>query len=150
MIPSRRKIGLRDAAKAAGVSTATVSRAMNKPETVSEELRTRIASVIRNLGWVPNGTARALATKRTYTVGAIFPTRTHGDFSHAIQTLQHELAVGGYTLLLACSEYRLEQEPQQAQKLIERGVDALIPVGENHHAELGALLRKNDASVTDR
>jgi len=144
MIPLRRKIGLRDVAKVAGVSTATVSRAMNNPETVSEELRSRIASVVRHLGWVPDGTARALATRRTHTIGAIFPTLTHGDFARAIQTLQNELALGGYTLLLACSEYRLEQELHQAQKLMERGVDALILVGENHRAELEALLRNND------
>jgi LacI family transcriptional regulator len=144
MIPSRRKIGLRDVAKVAGVSTATVSRAMNKPETVSEELRSRIASVVCQLGWVPDGTARALATKRTHTIGAIFPTLTHCDFARAIQALQNELASGGYTLLLACSEYHLEQELSQAQKLIERGVDALILVGEKHHAELEALLRNHD------
>ena len=144
MVPLRRKIGLRDVAKVAGVSTATVSRAMNKPETVSEELRSRIAYVVRHLGWVPDGTARALATRRTLTIGAIFPTLTHGDFARAIQALQNELGLGGYTLLLACSEYRLDQELHQAKKLIERGVDALILVGENHHAELEALLRNND------
>jgi len=143
-IPLRRKIGLRDVAKVAGVSTASVSRAMNNPETVSEELRSRIASVVRHLGWVPDGTARALATKRTHTIGAIFPTLTHGDFARAIQALQTELALGGYTLLLACSEYRLDQELHQATKLIERGVDALILVGENHQAELEALLQNND------
>jgi hypothetical protein len=59
MIPARRKVGLRDVAKAAGVSTATVSRAMNNPGTVSEELRSRVASVVRHLGRVPDGSARA-------------------------------------------------------------------------------------------
>src|SRR3982751_6506120 len=54
-------IGLRDVARVAGVSTATVSRAVNDPELVSEELRTRINSVIRHFGWVPSGAARALA-----------------------------------------------------------------------------------------
>jgi LacI family transcriptional regulator len=144
MITARRKVGLRDVAKAAGVSTATVSRAMNNPRTVSEELRSRVVSVVRHLGWVPDGSARALATSRTHTIGAIFPTLTQGDFARAIQAFQDELALGGYTLLLACSEYRLEQELQQAQKLLERGVDALVLVGETHHPELPALLRNND------
>ena len=138
-----RNVGLRDVARVAGVSTATVSRAMNNPAAVSEELRDRIASVVRHLGWVPHGAARALATRRTGTIGAVFPTLTHGDFARAIQALQHELSEAGYTLLLACSEYDAEQEYQQVRKLIERGVDALLLVGEAHHRDLKELLDKN-------
>jgi len=137
-----RTVGLRDVARVAGVSTATVSRAMNNPETVSEALRARVASVVRHLGWVPHGAARALATRRTGTVGAVFPTLTHGDFARAIQGLQSELGTSGRTLLLACSEYDLEQEYEQVRKLIERGVDALLLVGEAHHPELPELLRR--------
>jgi len=138
-----RNVGLRDVARVAGVSTATVSRAMNNPAAVSEELRDRIASVVRHLGWVPHGAARALATRRTGTIGAVFPTLTHGDFARAIQALQHELSEAGYTLLLACSEYDAEQEYRQVRKLIERGVDALLLVGEAHHRDLAELLDKN-------
>jgi len=144
----RRSVGLRDVARLARVSTATVSRAMNNPDSVSEELRARVASVVRHLGWVPHGAARALATRRTGAIGAIFPTLTHGDFARAIQALQNELSGSGYTLLLACSEYNIEQEFQQARKLVERGVDALILVGENHHEELpGFLSRQKVLSV---
>jgi len=138
-----RNVGLRDVARVAGVSTATVSRAMNNPEAVSEELRDRIASVVRHLGWVPHGAARALATRRTGTIGAVFPTLTHGDFARAIQALQSELSRSGYTLLLACSEYNAQQEYQQVRKLIERGVDALLLVGEAHDNDLAELLDKN-------
>jgi LacI family transcriptional regulator, galactose operon repressor len=139
---SGRSVGLRDVARVAGVSTATVSRAMNSPETVSEELRARVASVVRHLGWVPHGAARALATRRTGTIGAVFPTLTHGDFARAIQALQGELSKSGYTLLLACSEYNFDQEYEQVRKLIERGVDALLLVGEAHHSDLSELLQK--------
>jgi LacI family transcriptional regulator len=139
---SPRNVGLRDVARVAGVSTATVSRAMNSPHTVSEELRARVASVVRHLGWVPHGAARALATKRTGTIGAVFPTLTHGDFARAIQALQSELSKTGRTLLLACSEYDLEQEYGQIRKLIERGVDALLLVGEAHHRDLSELLQR--------
>jgi LacI family transcriptional regulator len=138
-----RNVRLRDVARVAGVSTATVSRAMNSPDTVSEELRARVASVVRHLGWVPHGAAKALATRRTGTIGAVFPTLTHGDFARAIQGLQSELARSGRTLLLACSEYDLEQEYGQVRKLIERGVDALLLVGEAHHNDLSELLAKN-------
>ncbi len=55
-------VGLRDVAQAVGVSTATVSRAINRPEVVSAELRERIAAAIAELGWIPDGAARALTT----------------------------------------------------------------------------------------
>ena len=134
------RVGLRDVAQVAGVSTATVSRFINNPELVSPELRTRIASVVRHLKWIPDGRARALATRRTGTIGAVFPTLSHGDFARAIEALQQELNGLGYTLLLACSEYRPEQEHQQVRKLVERGVDGLILVGEAHDPALAEFL----------
>jgi LacI family transcriptional regulator len=73
----------------------------------------------------------------------VFPTLTHGDFARAIQALQSELSGSGYTLLLACSEYDAEQEYRQVRKLIERGVDALLLVGEAHHRDLKELIDKN-------
>lgn len=133
---------MRDVAKIAGVSTATVSRAMNNPERVSEELRARITSIAQHLGWVPHAAARALATRRSGTIGAIFPTLTHGDFPRAIQVLQRDLADAGYTLLLAISEYDREQELQQVRKLLERGVDGLVLVGKLHHPDVAAVLER--------
>lgn len=138
---------LRKVAEIAGVSTATVSRAMNSPELVSPELRERIASVVERLGWVPHGVARALATRRTGAIGAIFPTLTHGDFARAIEALQRELTRCGYTLLLACSQYDSGQEFQQVRKFVERGVDAILLVGAEHHHELKRFLERNRVPV---
>ena len=138
-----RGVGLRKVAEIAGVSTATVSRAMNNPELVSAELRERIASVVQRLGWVPHGAARALATRRTGAIGAVFPTLTHGDFARAIDGLQSELTRLGYTLLLACSEYNSDQEFQQVRKFVERGVDAILLVGELHHHDMKEFLARN-------
>jgi len=138
----RASVGLRDVARAAGVSTATVSRAINTPEIVSEEVRHCIAAVVDRLGWVPDGAARALTTRRSGAIGAVFPTLSHGDFARAITSIQAELQVHGYTLLLACSNYDVEQEYQQVRKFVERGVDGMILVGENHHPQLIALLQR--------
>jgi LacI family transcriptional regulator len=138
---------LRKVAEIAGVSTATVSRAMNNPELVSPELRERIASVVERLGWVPHGAARALATRRTGAIGAIFPTLTHGDFARAIDGLQSELTELGYTLLLACSQYDSDLEYRQAKKFVERGVDAILLVGALHHHDMQDFLQRNGVPV---
>ena len=126
----------------AGVSTATVSRAINNPEIVSPDLRERIAAAVDQLGWVPDGAARALTTRRSNTIGAVFPTLSAGDFARAANAIQAELLKKGYTLLLACSEYDHDLELQQVKKFIERGVDGLILVGQAHHPDLPAFLQR--------
>ncbi len=87
----------------------TVSRAINRPEVVSPAARERIARAIQQLGWVPDGAARALTTGRSHTVGAVFPTLSVGDFARATQAIQAELLAAGNTLLLACSEYDFDR-----------------------------------------
>jgi LacI family transcriptional regulator len=134
------KVGLRDVARAAGVSTATVSRATNSPALVSSELRERIEKVSKQLGWVPHGAARALTTGRSGAIGAVFPTLSHGDFARAIEALQDELRESGYSLLLACSYYDPEEEYQLVRRFIERGVDAIVLVGGAHKPELTKLI----------
>ena len=137
---SRATVGLRDVARTAGVSTATVSRAINNPDLVSDGLRERILSVIDRLGWVPDGAARALTTRRAGVIGAVFPTLSHGDFARATNAIQAELLASGYTLVLACSDYDADQEYRQVRKFIERGVDGVILVGEAHHPKLREFL----------
>ena len=138
----RSVVGLRQVAKAAGVSTATVSRAVNTPELVSAELRNRIASVVQELGWVPHGAARALTTRRSGAIGAVFPTLSHGDFARAAEALQDELTTKGYTLLLACSHYDLEEEQRLVRKFVENGADAIALVGNTHLPVLIELLER--------
>lgn len=138
----RRSVGLREVARAAGVSTATVSRAINNPDVVSADLRERIAVAVKELGWVPDGAARALSTRRSQTIGAVFPALSVGDFAHATHAIQSELSEAGYTLLLACSEYEPELELRQVHKFVERGVDGLILVGQAHHPDLEPLLAR--------
>jgi len=135
-------VGLRDVAREAGVSTATVSRAINNPEIVSPDLRERIAVAVEKLGWVPDGAARALTTRRSHTIGAVFPTLSAGDFARATNAIQAELLKKGYTLLLACTEYDFDLELQQVRKFVERGVDGLILVGQAHHPELSQFLAR--------
>ena len=66
--------GLREVAQAAGVSTATVSRVINTPDKVSEDVRQRVQSAIAQLGWIPNATGRALASSRSRLMGLLLPT----------------------------------------------------------------------------
>ena len=64
---------LADVAALAGVSPGTVSRVLSRPEMISEATRTRVLAAADRLGYVANGAARALAMRRTHTVGALVP-----------------------------------------------------------------------------
>jgi LacI family transcriptional regulator len=128
-----KKSTLQDVANYANVSTATVSRCLNQPDKVKQPLQEKIRQAIKALGYVPHGAARALASKRTFTIGAVVPTIDNAIFSEAIQYLQRGLTKAGYTLLLAQSNYSLDDELHEVQTLLTQGVEGLVLVGEDHH-----------------
>jgi LacI family transcriptional regulator len=134
-------VRLEDVARHAGVSTATVSRALNSPGLVSPELRDRIAQSALDLKWIPNGVAKALASLRTRTIGVMIPTLSHQNFATLIEALQQGLAAAHYSLILCCIDPSEEARPQQARNLIERGAEFIVLVGEAHPQALFDLLR---------
>ena len=134
------RVRLEDVARLADVSTATVSRALNDPKKVRPNLAQRVHDAIRELGYVPHGAARALASHRSHTIGAIVPTLDNAIFARGIGALQQRLSEDGYTLLLATSDYEFERELFQVEKLIERGIDGLMLIGEAHDKRLYDML----------
>ena len=135
---------IEDVARAAGVSTATVSRVLNKPESVREPLRARVVKAVARLGYVPHAGARALKLQRSGTVGAIFPTIDNAIFSKAIDALQQRLADAGLQLLIATSGYDRDTEARQAMNLVTRGADALALCGAGQSPQLLQFLRQRE------
>ncbi len=139
---SSKKPTLQDVAEAAGVSTATISRCLNQPDMVKENVRKKIHDAINILGYVPHGAARALASSKTHTIGIIVPTIDNAIFAKTIQHLQHDIAKHNYTLLVACSTYSLDEELREVQSLLTRGIDGLVLIGELHHPAVFAALEQ--------
>ena len=131
---------LRDVARHAGVSTGSVSRALNEPDKVSEKVRSKVLRVIEELGWVPSGAARILASHKTQTIGAIIPTLANVVFAEIMNTVQRHLHANEYILIIGSSEYDPDQAFLQVRKMIERGVDGLILLGENFTPRFWNLL----------
>ena len=133
---------LADVAGLAGVSTATVSRVLNQPSAVTPELRERVHAAVDTLGYVPHGVARALASRRSNTIGAVVPTIDNAIFARTLQALQARLFEADLTLLLASSGYDYARERRQVQSLVERGIDGLILVGEERDRSIYGLLEQ--------
>lgn len=134
-------VTLEDVARRAGVSTASVSRALNMPKLVSPELRDRIAQAVQDLKWVPNGVAKALASLHTRIIGVMIPTLSHQNFATMIEALQRDLGAAGYTLVLCVTDASDDMRLQQARKLVEQGVECLVLVGEAQPEALFDLLK---------
>jgi len=141
-IPMKPLPTLEDVARLAQVSTATVSRVLNTPDRVRPETRARVAAAVAQLGYTPHFGARALASNRTHTVGAVIPTMENAIFARGLQAMQEAFADAGVTLLVATSNYDAAREAAQISALIGRGVDGLILIGEARDRTVYALLER--------
>ena len=141
-MPAMRSPRLADVARAAGVSLATASRALADPAMVRESTRERVRDAAGMLGYVPHGAARALATRRSRTIGAVFPPVDNPIFAGATHALAQQLAPAGYTLLLASHDYDFDAELAATRALVERGADGMVLVGLDHRPETLAMLAR--------
>ena len=135
---------LEDVAKAAGVSTATVSRCLNSPERLDESTRKRVMKAVEQLGYTPNFGARVMAAKRTFTIGAIIPTMENAIFARGLQAFQEELHRRGYTLLVSSSAYQPEVEKEQIRTMVSRGADGLLLIGHDRDASIYEYLESQE------
>ena len=138
---SQQRIRIEDVAKQAEVSTATVSRVLSNPDLVKPTRRNAVLSAIKLLGYMPDQSARALASGRTYTVGCVVPSIDHAIFAKSTQSLQTSLLQNGYQLLIASHEYNAQTEQSAVLALQQRGVDALVLVGADHLAATWKALK---------
>lgn len=138
---------LSDVAREVGISIATVSRALSRPNLVEPGTRLRIEQAARRLGYLPNGAGRALVSGASRTVGVIVPTLDAAIFSRAIQGLQRRLAEAGYQLLVAAHDYSLAAEASSVRAMLGHQVDALVLVGADRASETRLLLKAAEVPV---
>ena len=116
-------------AKLAKVSTATVSRYLNFPESVSPKKRALIAEVIKEQNYVPNELARGLTRNISSTIGVIMPDINNTFFSAVLLGIELELEKSGYSTLVCNTHGHIEREKRYLEMLISRRVAGIIFVG---------------------
>ncbi|RYV51595.1 LacI family transcriptional regulator [Pengzhenrongella frigida] len=122
--------GIDEVARVAGVSTATVSRALRGLPNVSVATRERVRSAAAQLGYVASPSAASLASGRTRTIGLLTPWVNHWFFSNVIEGAEQALRAQGYDALLHTFEVsrkvpRLRVDPD----VLRRRVDGILVVG---------------------
>jgi LacI family transcriptional regulator, gluconate utilization system Gnt-I transcriptional repressor len=136
-------------AERAGVSSITVSRVVRLPELVAPETRTRVEAAMRELGYVPNQIAGALAGARTKSVGVLVPTIANSIFADTVQGLTDELEPLGFAVILAQSRYDAAREDRMLSALLSRRPEAIIMVGSPATEEGARLLRRAGIPVVE-
>ncbi len=138
------KVTMKDVAKRAGVSYATVSRALSGSSEISEATRKRVLSICEEMNFTPNVLARSMVKKRTNTIGVIMAGIDNPFMSELTNYIEVFARERGYNLMLCNSSYDLEQERAAFELLVSRQADGIIiiPAGNESFASLGSLLSR--------
>lgn len=132
------KATIKTIAEEAGVSIATVSKALNDMPDVSEGVKVRIREIARRQGYVINAAARQLASGHTYSVGVILPDLGQRDIALVFSALSQRLQRAGYTLNLGITESDIKAEAAMAVDMLNKGVGLLVvypATNEKRHIE---------------
>jgi LacI family gluconate utilization system Gnt-I transcriptional repressor len=142
------KIRLTEVAKLAGVSPITASRFFRNPEALSLSKRERVDSAVKELGYVPNLAARALASHRTEVIGVVIPSLTNNVFADVLRGIYDSSEGSRYTIQLANTRYSILQEEKVLRLFRAQKPAGLIVTGINQTAESRTILESMNCPVT--
>lgn len=123
-------VTIKDVAKKAGVSIATVSMVVNdKAGHITPKTKRKVLDAIKELDYRPNFTARSLVRKASNTIGLLVPDITNPYFAELAKSLETALNQAGYITFLCNTFEESEREKRYVNELISRAVDGLIICG---------------------
>jgi len=117
---------IKDIAEEAGVSSTTVSNALNDTGRLSIKTKKRIKVIAENLDYKPNIIARALSSKKTKIIGVFVPEISNEYYSQVISGMEKIANENGYTIVLINTQYNLEKEQSEVEKLARLFTEGLI------------------------
>lgn len=127
-------ITIKDVAKKADVSYATVSRALNGKYGVRDKTREKIIAVAQAMGYTPNGIARGLVKKQTYSIGLIIPDITNPFYPEVARGIEDQAKASGYSVFLCNTNYEKQREADHLNLLLEKRVDGIIMASISKHS----------------
>lgn len=118
-----------DVARLAGVSTATVSRALNGTARIAPATQRAIDDAVEQLGYRPNSIARSLVTKSTQTIALLLPDISNPFYATLVSGIQECALANDHTMLLCTTEGDAEREEEYLQLLRAKQVDGALVDG---------------------
>ncbi len=124
--PPPRVSRLKDVARRAGVSTATVSRILNERGPASEEARGRVLRAAQELDYHPNWLARSLRGLRTNTIGLVLPDVENPFFTSLVKGVEQAASARGWNVIFCNTDEDIAREEALVRTLVERKIDGLV------------------------
>lgn len=121
-----KKASLKDIAKMAGVSTATVSHVLNGTRYVSPEVTRRINEALQATHYSMNNIAKALRVQKTHTIGVLTPDISNPFFASVIKSVEIVLNEHGYNIILSHSSEDPAKEKKQIEMLMAWSLDGMV------------------------
>ena len=122
-----RNTTIKDIAKAAGVSTATVSMILNKKDkSISQPTRERVLRIAKDTKYIRNSMARSLVTSQTKTLGLILPDIVNPFFPEIARGAEDRARESGYNIIICNTDDNVDQENKYIHMLSEKMVDGII------------------------
>ena len=135
---------IKDVAKEAGVSIATVSRVLNDIDVVNEDTKKKVLDAIKKLGYRPNIVARSLKTQRTKTIGILVPDISSQFYPEIVRGAEDVANIYDYNVILCNSDFDVEKEKEYLRVLKEKMVDGVIYMSSSLSEEMLDLINELD------
>lgn len=119
---------IKEVARLAGVSVATVSKALNRTGNVSEALRERVTVAARALGYAPHASARSLRSGATRIIGLLVADLTNPYFLRLVENVERLASAAGYSVILCNSGEDPEREQRNLAMLVSQRADGVIVI----------------------
>jgi LacI family transcriptional regulator len=145
----RNSVSIYDVAKDAGVSIATVSRALNNAPKVRSEIVQRVSASAEKLGYLPAKAAQNLSSKRTHMLAAVIPSLDYAIYARKIEAFRVEAARRGYGLLIGTSNWDLDTEYRQCMDMIRSGAEGIMLEGARHLPALYEQFDRHDVKYVN-
>lgn len=117
---------IRDVAKQAGVSVATVSRVINEIGYVHEDTRRKVETAIKELNYTPNEVARSLYKRKSRLIGLLLPDITNPFFPELARGAEDEMQANDFRIIFGNSDEKLKKEQEYIQTFVQNNVVGLI------------------------
>ncbi|MGL5379425.1 LacI family DNA-binding transcriptional regulator [Clostridium sp.] len=135
---------IKDVAREAGVSIATVSRVLNDIDVVNEDTKKKVLDAIKKLGYRPNIVARSLKTQRTKTIGILVPDISSGFYPEIVRGAEDVANIYDYNVILCNSDFDSEKEKEYLRVLKEKMVDGVIYMSSSLEEEILDIINELD------
>ena len=135
---------IKDVAREAGVSIATVSRVLNDIDVVNEDTKKKVLDAIKELGYRPNIVARSLKTQRTKTIGILIPDISSQFYPEIVRGAEDVANIYDYNVILGNSDFDVEKEKEYLRVLKEKMVDGVIYISSSFNEEILELINELD------